>query len=175
MEKLGKIYRSTLEKEFKAGLLRSGSIFLVKHAGLKASELSQLRNNLSGAKCKIIVTKNSLASRMLKEAQLEELSGFLNGQVAFIFTYDDPVSVCKVISGFIKEHAALEFSGGVLEKRLITKNDLKALAEMPSKEMLRAELVAVINSPLSRLASSLKHNLNKLVYYMEQRKDKITK
>jgi ribosomal protein L10 len=46
---------------------------------------------------------------------------------------------------------------------------------MPSKEMLRAELVAVINAPLSRLAAALKHNLNKLVYYMEQRKDKITK
>lgn len=172
MDKIGKIYRSTIEKEFKDKLTDINSLFLVKFAGLKASELTELRNNLSQIKGKFFVTKNSLAQRTLDEMQLKELINFLEGQTAFIFGYDDPISICKTISKFSKEHAALEFQGGILEKRLVNKSDFATLASLPSKDELRAKFVLCIKSPLNNLMFIFSGMLKKLIYVLSAVKEK---
>lgn len=172
MERIGKIYRSTIENDFKVKLGQVNNFFMIKYAGLKAAELSELRSIISGVKGRMFVTKNSLANRMLKEAQMEKLSALLNGQVAFIFSYDDPISICKAISAFIKEHAALEFGGGLLEKRLIAKSDLEALSKIPSKDVLRAKLVMCIKAPLNNFGFVISGILRKPIYMLMAIKDK---
>lgn len=166
MERIGKIYRSTIEKDFKEKLSSTNSLFVVKYSGLKAPELAEFRNNLSRVKSKVFVAKNSLVRRVLKEAQLEDLISLLEGQAAVIFAYDDPLSICKAISAFSKGHAALEFAGGILEKRLVDKNDLAFLVNIPSKDELRAKLVfcmkAGINNFVFILSGILRKPLNVL-------------
>lgn len=172
MEKLGKIYRSTIEKELKDKLTTINSLFVVKHAGLKAPELAEFRNNLSRIKSDLFVTKNSLARRVLKEVQLEGLLDLVDGQAALIFSYDDPVSICKAISKFNKDHAALEFAGGVLEKRSVKKSDLAALVALPSKEELRAKVVFCIKAPINNLVFILGGVLRKPVNVLNAIKTK---
>ncbi|HDZ77078.1 MAG TPA: 50S ribosomal protein L10, partial [Candidatus Omnitrophica bacterium] len=113
MERIGRIYRSTLEKEFKKRLADTNSLFIVRYAGVKSSELTKLRNNLSQNNGKLFIAKNSLANRVLKEVDMKGLVDLLGGQTAFVFGYDDPIAICKIISAFIKEHKALEFQGGI--------------------------------------------------------------
>ena len=166
MERIGKIYRSTVEKDFKDKLSSTNSLFIVKYSGLKAAELSEFRSSLSRIKSKVFVTKNSLARRVLKEADLENLTNLVDGQAAVIFAYDDPISLCKAISNFAKNHAALEFAGGILERRLVNKGDLTSLVSMPSKEQLRAKLVSCMKAPINNfvfvLSGCLRNPINVL-------------
>lgn len=161
MERIGKIYRSTIEKEFKEKVSLTNSLFVVKYSGLKAPELSELRNSLSRIKSNLFVTKNSLARRVLKEVQLENLNNLLDGQAAVIFVYDDPILVCKAIFAFSKAHSALEFAGGILEKRLVNKADIASLATMLSKEGLREKLVSCIKAPINNFVFVLSGVLRK--------------
>lgn len=172
MERIGKIYRSTVEKQFKEKLSSTASLFVVKYSGLKAPELAEFRNSLSRVKSKLFVAKNSIARRALKDAQFEELSNLLDGQAAIVFSYDDPISICKAISSFSKNHAALEFAGGVLEKRLVKKTDLAALVAMPSKDELRAKLVYCIKSPINNFVFILSGCLRKPVNVLNAIKNK---
>ncbi len=172
MERIGRIYRSTLEKEFKQRLADTNSLFIVRYSGLKSSELTKLRNNLSQNKSKLFVTKNSLANRVLKEADMKSLLDLLDGQTAFVFGYDDPIAICKTISAFIKEHKALEFQGGILEQRLVSKAELSSLANMPSTEELRAKFVSCIKAPITNLVFGLSSLLRKPIYALNAIKEK---
>ncbi|PIQ88379.1 MAG: 50S ribosomal protein L10 [Candidatus Omnitrophica bacterium CG11_big_fil_rev_8_21_14_0_20_42_13] len=175
MQKIGTIYKKTVESEFKKRLNDISSVFVVKFSGLKASELTELRNNLSQTKSRFFVVKNSLSSRILKDSDLKELVDILQGQTAFIFGYDDPILICKAISDFAKAHAALEFQGGILEKRLVKGQDLGNLVNLPSKDQLRAKFVYCIKAPLNNMVYILNGVLRKPIYAINAIKDKKSK
>ena len=172
MERIGRIYRATLEKEFKQRLTDTNSLFVVRYAGIKSGELTKLRNSLSQNKSKLFVVKNSLANRVLKETDMKSLVDLLGGQTAFVFGYDDPISICKIISAFIKEHKALEFQGGILEQRLLSKAELASLASMPSTEELRAKFVSAVKAPITNLVFGLSSMVKKPIYVLNAIRDK---
>ncbi len=172
MERIGRIYRSTLEKEFKKRLADTNSLFIVRYAGVKSSELTKLRNNLSQNNGKLFIAKNSLANRVLKEVDMKGLVDLLGGQTAFVFGYDDPIAICKIISAFIKEHKALEFQGGILEQKMVGQDELAYLASMPSVEELRAKFVSCIKAPITNLVFGLSALVKKPIYVLNAIKEK---
>ncbi|MFQ5681202.1 MAG: 50S ribosomal protein L10 [Candidatus Omnitrophota bacterium] len=172
MGKLGRIYRKTIEEDFSRRLSDARSMFMVGYSGLKSAELVELRNNISRAQGRLFVSKNSLAARVLRNNKFDQLAEGIKGQTAFIFSYDDPISVCKQISLFIKEHNALEFQAGVVDKRLVAKSDLGRLAEMPSRDELRAKVAYCLKAPLNNLVFALSGVLKKPIYALKAIIDK---
>lgn len=172
MERIGKLYRERIEKSVAEKLSSANGLFVVRFSGLKSCELTEFRNKLSQTKSRFFVSKNSLVRRALKEADFDNLVSILEGQAGVIFSYEDPISTCKTIHRFSKDHTALEFQGGVLEKRLILKSDLASLVSLPSKEGLQAKVVSCLAAPINNFVFILSGILREPVNVLDAIKNK---
>jgi len=171
VKKIGMIFKESSEGLIKDNLKTADSLFIVNYSKVSSPDLSSLRQVLRGANAKLFMVKNSVARRALKDRGEVALKA-IEGPCGLVFAKDDPVEICKILFNFLRTHEQFKIENGLLADRLLDKNDIEVMAKLPAKEVLRAELVAVINSPLSKLTAILKQNLNTLTYYMEQRKAK---
>ena len=148
-----------LSKRFKA----AKSIVLADYRGLTVEQDTELRNNLRKAGVQYKVVKNSLARFAAKENGLDGLDSYLNGPTAIAISETDPVAPAKVLAEFAKKFEKFELKAGVVEGRVIDVNGLKALAELPSREVLIARVLAGFNAPISGFVNVLNGNLRALV------------
>lgn len=172
MKKYSVIVKEASEGRIKEGIASSGSVFIVTYSKLSSPDMSSLRQTLRGAKAKLFVTKNSIARRALKEAGLENLTNFIHGPCGLIFINDEPVTISKFLCDFTKDHEQLKLEGGILDNRLLETKDIQALAKLPTKDVLRAQVVIGLKSPITGCVMVLKGTLRKFVYCLQQIKDK---
>ncbi|MCX5702634.1 MAG: 50S ribosomal protein L10 [Candidatus Omnitrophica bacterium] len=172
MEKLGLIFRETLENRIKGYVKDSSSIFIISYAKLSSPDITALRQSLKSIKSTLFVAKNTVARRALKGSGLEDLVKFVEGPCGLVFTKEEPVDTTRVLCNFSKEREQLILRGGFLEDRIIEKKDIETLARLPSKDVLRAQVVITLKSPISGLAIVLNQVLRKFVYCLEQIKNK---
>lgn len=168
MKKISLIVKEASESRIKTELKKSEAVFIIKFSGLSSPDVSSLRQALKGSSANLFVAKNSVARRALKEASLEQLTNKIEGPSGFIFVKEEPVSASKALCDFLKAHEKLVIEGGFLKERILEKKDIEALAKLPSKEVLRAQVVMTLNSPISRLARVLNQPLSKLVRCLDQ-------
>jgi len=172
MKKLGFIFRETLGNRIKEHLKGTNSVFIVNYSKLTSFDMSQLRQALKGSRASLYVTKNTVAKRALKESGFEPLANMLEGPCGMVFIQDEPVSASKALCDFSKDHENLKLAGGCLGEKILAAKDIEALAKLPSKEALRAQVVIGLKSPINGLVMVLKGNLRKLVFCLEQIKQK---
>jgi large subunit ribosomal protein L10 len=172
MKKIGLIVKETSERNIKNNLKDSESIFIVKYSGLSSPDLTTLRQALSDSKARLFVVKNTVARRALKENGLETIVKSIEGPCGLIFVKEEPVNASKVLYNFAKDHENLKLEGGFLEDRVLDKKDIEALAKLPSKEMLRAQVVGGLKSPITGVVMVLHRTLKKFVYCLDQVKQK---
>ncbi|MFA5156375.1 MAG: 50S ribosomal protein L10 [Candidatus Omnitrophota bacterium] len=172
MKKLGLIVKEISESRIKSQLKESGTVFIVKYSGLSSPDLSTLRLKLKDTQANLFVAKNSVARRALKENGLEDLSKRIDGPSCFIFIKDEPVAASKLLCEFAKAHEQLKLEGGLLQDKILEKKDIEALAKLPSKETLRAQVVMTLNAPISGFVIVLNQTLKKFVYCLDQIKQK---
>ncbi|MEW6075153.1 MAG: 50S ribosomal protein L10 [Candidatus Omnitrophota bacterium] len=172
MKKLGLLFKEISGNRIKEKLESADTVFVVKYSGLSGPELNMLRQSLSDFKVNLFVVRNTIARRILKSSQWEGLAAFVNGPCGFIFVNDDPVNASKVLYTFSKEHEKLQLEGGFLKERLLEKKDIEALAKLPSKEMLRTQVVIGLKSPITGIVMVLHRTLNKFVICLDQIKKK---
>ncbi len=136
-------------------IFASKAIVLVTHyQGLNVAEVSELRTKVRDAGAGFKVTKNRLAKRALKDTQYEPLSDMFTGPTAIAFA-DDPVAVAKVIAAFAKDNEKLVMMGGAFGDHMLDQSGIKQLATMPSLDELRGKIVALLNTPATRIAGVL--------------------
>jgi large subunit ribosomal protein L10 len=172
MKKIGLIVRETLEKRIKNYLQESNSVFIITYSKLSSPDLSLLRQMLRAAHANIFVAKNSVARRALKDSGFKDLLGLVQGPCGLVFIKAEPVAVSKILCNFSKDHEPLKLEGGFLEDKILGKKEIETIARLPGKEVLRAQLVTALNSPLSGLVCVLKQTLKKIVYCLDQIKQK---
>lgn len=145
----------------------NGSFFLVNYQGLTAKETHALRQALKEKGGRLLVAKNTLIDLALKNLGLPELDG-LQGPSAVVF-FQDPVAVAKVLVDFSKKNAKRipEAKGGLLSGQLLAPKDVVALAELPSMDELRSELVGVLQAPMAELVGVLGGVARELVGILE--------
>ncbi|MDG2784698.1 50S ribosomal protein L10, partial [Vibrio parahaemolyticus] len=117
-------------------LRASKSTIVVDYRGLTVSEATELRKQLREAGVEFKVYKNSLTRRAAESAEMAELNEFLTGPNAIAFSNEDVVAPAKVLNDFAKDHEALEIKAGVIEGKLVTLDEVKAIATLPSREGL---------------------------------------
>ena len=142
---------------------------ITEYRGLTVRQISDLRKQLKGAAAEYKVVKNRLARLAVKGGKLESLSPHLKGPTGLAFTRKDPVAVAKALQTFVRANPALTIKLGLVEGKVLQPEGLKALADLPSREALRGQLVGALQGPMSQLVSLLQAPQRELVYVLEQR------
>ena len=137
-------------------LRASKSTIVVDYRGLTVSEATELRKQLREAGVEFKVYKNSLTRGAAESAEMAELNEFLTGPNAIAFSNEDVVAPAKVLNDFAKDHEALEIKAGVIEGKLVTLDEVKAIATLPSREGLLSMLLSVLQAPIRNLALATK-------------------
>jgi large subunit ribosomal protein L10 len=137
-------------------LRASKSTIVVDYRGLTVAEATELRKQLREAGIEFKVYKNSLTRRAAEQAEVAELNAHLTGPNAIAFSNEDVVAPAKVLNDFAKKHEALEIKAGVIEGKLVSVEDVKAIAELPSREGLLSMLLSVLQAPIRNLALAAK-------------------
>jgi large subunit ribosomal protein L10 len=140
---------------------------LTDYRGLNVAEDTELRAKLREAGVSYAVAKNTLIKLAAHGLEIDDLDQFLEGPTAVAFS-SDPVGVSKVLIEFAKTHKKLEIKSGLLEKKLVNAEEITNLAKLPSREVLLAQLLGAVQSPMYGFAGSLAGILRKFVYALDQ-------
>lgn len=133
------------------------------YRGLTVEEITELRRGLQAQSADLTVTKNTLCKVASKGTNFEPVSELMQGPTAIAFGFGDEVAAAKVLSKFIKENKKGEILGAVLDGKVLSADEAKKLASMPSKEELYAKILGSINSPASGLVYSINGVMSALV------------
>ncbi|AGX02154.1 MULTISPECIES: 50S ribosomal protein L10 [Bacillaceae] len=147
-----KLIVDEIADKFKA----SKSTVVVDYRGLTVAEVTELRKQLRDAGIEFKVYKNSMARRAAEASELSGLNEALTGPNAIAFSNEDVVAPAKILNDFAKKHEALEIKAGVIEGNIASVEDVKALAELPSREGLLSMLLSVLQAPIRNLALAAK-------------------
>ncbi|NEW09674.1 50S ribosomal protein L10 [Paenibacillus sp. SYP-B3998] len=139
-------------EKFKA----SASTIIADYRGLNVAQVTQLRKTLREAGIEFVVLKNSLARRASANAELSALDEYLTGPTAIAFSKDDLVAPAKILTEFAKKNEQLSVKGGVVEGRVVGYDQIKALAELPSRDGLLSMLLSVLQAPVRNFALAVK-------------------
>lgn len=140
---------------------------ITKYIGINADQVSRLRKQLRDKQVEYKVFKNTLAKRALDELDLGGAAKFMDGPTAWAFS-NDPVAPSKVLKDFGKEAPQVEMLGGILDGKVITKPQLEALASLPPRDVLLAQIVGTIAAPIRNAVSAINAVPNGLVNVLDQ-------
>ena len=172
MEKIGKLFREYAQDYLKDNIKETNCLFIVKYSGKKASEISDLRQNLRDSRSQLFVIKNSISSRVLKDIGLSEISQALQGPCGIVFGKGDAVGTSKVLYNFAKGNENLKIEAGMLHEKLLTQNEIIALAKLPSKKVLYGSLAQTLQSPINSMVWTLSGIIKKFIFALNQIKQK---
>lgn len=142
--------------EIASKLRESASTIVADYRGLNVAQVTQLRKNLREAGIDFQVLKNTLVRRATAQAELTDLDSALTGPTAIAFSKDDVVAAAKVLSEFAKKNDALKVKGGIVEGRYVDVEQIKELANLPSREGLLSMLLSVLQAPIRNFALAVK-------------------
>jgi large subunit ribosomal protein L10 len=144
--------KKAVVEEIKSKFENAQSVVVVDYRGLKVEEVNELRKNFREAGVEYKIYKNNLVKLAIKDTKFEGLDVDLAGPSAFAFGYADPVTPARIISEFAKTHKNIEFKSGVVEGKYFATEEIKEVANIPSKDVLIAKFLGSIQSPLSKFA-----------------------
>ena len=156
-------------EDLKARLTGVKTVVLTEYRGLTVQQLSDLRKQLRAVSAEYRVVKNRLARRALASSELEGLGGHLTGPTGLIISKQDPVAVAKALHTFARANQALAIKAGFVEGQMLPPAELKALADLPSRDALRSRLVGAIQSAMAQLVGLLTAPQRELVYILQER------
>jgi large subunit ribosomal protein L10 len=141
----------------------SEAIIVTDYRGLTVPDLQELRNKIRDAEGSYVVVKNTLAKRALDEAGLPNIDDLLTGPVGIGFCANNVPGVAKAITDFAKTHDDLAVKGGLMGTSVIDEEAVKSLASLPPLDVLRAQLLGLINAPASQLVGVISGGVRQLV------------
>jgi large subunit ribosomal protein L10 len=154
----------TLTKEAK----ESTGLVITAFKGLKTTEINEFRAKLRPLKGSYKIVKNSLTRIALKNAGMEALADALKGPSAIVIKKGDPIATLKIIFEFAKTHEKIKVNAGYLDGKVLTDKDLKTLSNLPSREVLIAQLLGTMQAPMVNLVSVLQAPMRDLVGVLDQ-------
>ena len=149
---MDRIDKSNFIEALKSNLDTASLLVVTKPNGLTVAEVSELRNKMRSDKVSFKVVKNSLAKIALKDSPFEGISDDINGPIAFAYSVD-PVAAARVAVEYSKKNEKLEIVSGCMPDKVMSKDQIKALSQLPSLDELRAKIMAVITTPAQQVAS----------------------
>jgi large subunit ribosomal protein L10 len=150
----------------------SDAIFALDYRGITVAQIAELREKLRPTETKLRVAKNSLSERAADQAGVAEIKPLLVGPTALALVKGDAAAAAKVLSDTARVlRGPLEFKGGFLSGSMLSPAQVEAIAKLPSRDVLNAQLVGTIAAPLSGLARTLNALIQGLASQLGQIRD----
>jgi large subunit ribosomal protein L10 len=124
---------------------KSVIVVVADYKGLDVSSMNALRRKLREEDIEFQVAKNTLLIRAAKDTEAALIADYFKGPSAVALSYTDPVAPAKILAQFAKDNQKLEIKGGVLKNKVLDVDAIKALAKLPSREVLLGQLLSVLN------------------------------
>ncbi|MDD2237121.1 MAG: 50S ribosomal protein L10 [Kiritimatiellae bacterium] len=150
----------------------SDFVILTDFNGLTVAESETLRRQLMDVNARIRIVKNSMFSVVSKELKYEGLEAALAGPTAMVIGSGDVVQAAKVVKEFIKATKKMSLKMGTLSGKTISSDDVQALADIPSREILYGMLVSTLAAPMTQLAGVFQQKLSSIVYVLKAAQEK---
>lgn len=132
--------------DLSARLGQAQAVVVTDFKGLKVSQMSGLRRKISEAGGEYQVAKNTLINLAIKGTKMEVMSQLLTGNTALGFTHGDPATLAKALMDFAKTNDKLSIKGGAIGGRVLDPTQVKAIADLPSREILLATMLGAMNA-----------------------------
>ncbi|HZC59214.1 MAG TPA: 50S ribosomal protein L10 [Chthoniobacterales bacterium] len=143
--------KAAIVEDLSSKLNKSPFLIITEYTGMNVFQFSELRSRLAGAGAQCRVVKNTFLRKAAAEVGYPDLADNLAGQTAIVTGESDVCAAAKILKGFSAEFQKPTVKVGVLDKAIISKDQITALAELPPKDVLQAQLLGVLKSPLRRL------------------------
>ena len=155
--------------DLKSKLEQTKCVVLTNYRGLNVAQDTKLRAKLREAGVEYRVVKNTMTRIAAQELGIEGLDIYLEGPTAMAMSGEDPVAPAKLISEFIKDNKLqnMEIKAGILDGKVIDSNGVKALATLPPKEVLIAQVLCGMQAPIAGFVNVLSGTLRNLVYALD--------
>ncbi|MEW6063813.1 MAG: 50S ribosomal protein L10 [Bacillota bacterium] len=164
-----KAQKAVMLEEIKEKMSSAQVTILADFRGISVAKITDLRSRLRKAGSEMKVAKNTIAGIAAKEIGVEGLDQYLEGPTVFTFGVEDPVAPAKILSDFAREvKQGVDIKAGILEGKVIDASGVKALADLPSREVLLAKVLGGMQAPMYGFASVLAANLRNLVCVLDQ-------
>ena len=147
--------KSAVVAQLAESLNRASIAVISEYKGIKAGESDDLRRRFRAAQGEFRVAKNTLVRLAIKNTKFEALEPSLGGAVGLVLSYADPVELAKTINSLRELGERFKVRSGVLEGKPLTAVEISALAALPSREVLLAQLLGLLQAPATRLARLL--------------------
>ena len=155
-------------KELSVKLDKAKAIYFTDYLGLDVVSVTKLRKNFVEKDVEFTVAKNTLIKLAAKEVGISGIDEFLEGPTAIAFGYDDPTGPARVIKEFLKDFDKPSVKGMIFDGEIFTSDQFDKIANLPSKEQLLSKLVGMLNSPMSKLSSTLNGSVSGLLGRLTQ-------
>lgn len=159
--------KAAVIEETRQALEASQGTVLADYRGLTVQQMADLRARLHKAGVTLKVVKNTLIKRAADEVGIEGLDPYLTGPTAVAYS-PDPVAAAKVLSQAAREFRKMEIKAGILQRRAISADGVKELADLPPREVLLGKLVGTLNAPIQQFAWVLNAPLANLARALDQ-------
>lgn len=154
---------------------RSSVAILTDYRGLTMGDITQLRNRLREIRGEYHVTKNRLVKLALQEAGLPVPEDLLEGPTATGFCFEEVPAVAKLLVDFSKESKVLIIKGGLLGNRVISPDEVTALAELPPRQVVLAQVLGTIQGPAGGITRAIAGGIRGILYVLKARVEQLEK
>ena len=166
-EELVETYREQLE--------RSNGMVFANYSGLSVPQVEELRGEALDKDGEIFVVKNTLISMVLENADIAPPEGLFSGPVMTVFCHEDVPPLAKLFRDFAKEveEEAFEIKGGFLEGKYLSPEQTLAIADLPGRDELMAQVLRTINAPATQIAGTVASGIRQIMNVVQAYVDKL--
>lgn len=164
---ISKQKKEEILKDLQENLKKAKDVIFVNFHGLNVSATNELRKLLRNLKVKYLVAKKTLIKKAFDSINFAGDMPELEGEIALAFSSDDPIVLARELKQFAKNHK-IKFLGGVFENKYIDSNTVIMLANIPPREVLLAQFVNIINSPIQGTVVTLNGIITKFVRILSE-------
>ncbi|HZO81946.1 MAG TPA: 50S ribosomal protein L10 [Candidatus Binataceae bacterium] len=147
--------KSAVVSELAEKMGRASIALVSEYRGMSAGEATEVRRRLRAVRGELRMAKNTLVRRAIKGTPFAPLEDKLGGPVGIILSYADPIELAKTVTGMRELGDKFKLRGGVLEGKALAAEEVQALAAMPPREVILAQLLGLIAAPATRLVRLL--------------------
>jgi large subunit ribosomal protein L10 len=154
--------------EITVQIQESEAVFAVDYRGISVAQAAELRTKLRDADASLRVVKNTLTIRAADQAGAEGLKRVLEGPTALTFVRGDAAAAAKAVADYARATGLLPFKGGLMNGEALAPEQMSAIARLPSRDVLNAQFVNIVASPLTGLVTSLSNLISGLARQLSQ-------
>ncbi len=163
--------KNQIIEEYVELLQASQGLIMADYRGLTVKEMQALRRQVKDAGGRMRVVKNTLFRIAMERTGLPVPTELLVGPVLVGFGVEDVPPIAKAFVNYAKDVPALKIKGGMLGERLLSVQEVEDLAKLPSMDVLRAQLVAAIQGPLTNLVGIISAPMREIAYVLQARSE----